>query len=254
MDFFSPAHHSFTACFTVFVQFVVALLYLTAVVVLGFVHRWSSPTVRIWQDKGRRKAVTDFVQKNNAAAKARVSSNTPLLLHTVNDVEETLEDRIIVRPVASSHRKNRGKGHTEAHLLFVFCFCFCFKVFSRFAWYSHFFISDLGNVVIPQLNVIPFRVELEKFIARGRELRPGNKVLSDNIVNVMGPGDMQALDEPKLFYFLDASSGRGKTQLAESIEVPVVYIPLAHGQTIYKPFRSLRIGLFRALKKDWRMF
>ena len=38
------------------------------------------------------------------------------------------------------------------------------------------------------------------------------------------------------------------------MDVPVVYLPLSHGQTIYKPFHALWFGILAALKEDWKMF
>ena len=65
-----------------------------------------------------------------------------------------------------------------------------------------------------------------------------------------------AVGEPNPFFFLHASSGAGKTQLASSLDVPVVYLPLSHGQMIYKPFQALWFGILEALslKEDWKMF
>ena len=57
-------------------------------------------------------------------------------------------------------------------------------------------------------------------------------------------------DTPSSFYFLDASSGKGKTQLAESINMPVIYIPLTHDQDIYKNFLSVSEAVLRSVRFD----
>eukprot|EP01034_Spumella_vulgaris_P042120 gene42120-52219_t len=55
---------------------------------------------------------------------------------------------------------------------------------------------------------------------------------------------------PKLFYFVNASSGMGKSQLAESLDMPVVYIPLSASQDIYKCFFNVSSAVNAALDSD----
>ena len=56
---------------------------------------------------------------------------------------------------------------------------------------------------------------------------------------------------PKLFYFVGASSGRGKSQMAESLGFPVVYIPLIASQYIYKCFSTISVAVADALQEDF---
>jgi len=55
------------------------------------------------------------------------------------------------------------------------------------------------------------------------------------------------MSEPKLFFFVEASSGMGKCQLAEALTIPVVYIPLVGGQLIYQCFEEVSRCISHAL-------
>ena len=55
------------------------------------------------------------------------------------------------------------------------------------------------------------------------------------------------MSEPKLFFFVEASSGMGKCQLAEALTIPVVYIPLVGDQLIYQCFEEVSRCISHAL-------
>lgn len=57
--------------------------------------------------------------------------------------------------------------------------------------------------------------------------------------------------EPKLFFFVEASSGMGKSQLAHSLGMPVVYIPLNVTQKIYQCYTALHTAVLDTLKHDF---
>jgi hypothetical protein len=66
--------------------------------------------------------------------------------------------------------------------------------------------------------------------------------------------DHEVYSIPKLFFFVDASSGKGKSQLAESVDLPVIYIPLTYSQAIYKCFKNLSEHIHSALELDKKSF
>ena len=57
----------------------------------------------------------------------------------------------------------------------------------------------------------------------------------------------------KLFFFVEASSGMGKSQLAYAIDKPVIYIPLSLSQNIYECYIDLHFEMHDALKSDLEM-
>jgi hypothetical protein len=90
-------------------------------------------------------------------------------------------------------------------------------------------------------------IELEKFIWRGNMLRNETQELSDNLIETVKQ-EIGAF--PKLFYFVEASSGMGKSQLAQSLALPVVYIPLSLSQPVYECFSDVSDMVKSALKDD----
>ena len=89
------------------------------------------------------------------------------------------------------------------------------------------------------------REELEKYLSRGNYLRNDVKYIDDNIRNAM-----ESTRSPIFIYFVEASSGMGKSQLASSLSFPVVYIPLAQRQLIYECFSSVHNAVQEALAYD----
>ena len=89
------------------------------------------------------------------------------------------------------------------------------------------------------------REELDKYLSTGNYLGKDITNMGDSIRNAM-----ESTRSPKLFYFLEASSGMGKSQLASSLSVPVVYIPSAKYQLIYECFSSVYEASQSALIDD----
>jgi len=92
------------------------------------------------------------------------------------------------------------------------------------------------------------RRELEIYIRRGKLLYDSARDISQNILNVINTN--LSSSEPQMFFFVEASSGTGKSQLAESLHLPVVYIPLTTGQLIYQCFRDVQLVIAAALDSD----
>jgi hypothetical protein len=85
-------------------------------------------------------------------------------------------------------------------------------------------------------------------MARGNLLRGKYEALSENISELLRTPNED--NSPKTFYFVDASSGAGKSQMAQSLSMPVVYIPLSTLQPIYLCFDTIRRNITDALNKD----
>ena len=91
------------------------------------------------------------------------------------------------------------------------------------------------------------REQLDQYISRGNYLREEVQYIGDNIQNKDTDGD------PRLFYFVEASSGMGKTQLAASLSLPVVYIPWTDNQNIDRFFDCVSQAIHRAIKDDRKL-
>ena len=89
---------------------------------------------------------------------------------------------------------------------------------------------------------------LEVFIKKGKLLQESTKEISNTIKDSLLTNTTS--QRPKYFYFVDASSGMGKSQLAASIAPPVVYIPLVTNQPVYQCFYWVSNRVIKALKKD----
>jgi hypothetical protein len=94
------------------------------------------------------------------------------------------------------------------------------------------------------------RRELEIYIQRGSLLVDPVSHISRNILEVIKSSHNSTMSEPKLFFFVEASSGMGKCQLAEALTIPVVYIPLVGGQLIYQCFEEVSRCISHALLLD----
>ena len=94
------------------------------------------------------------------------------------------------------------------------------------------------------------REQLEIYLTRGNYLRADVQYISANIQDVM----KKATNSPRLFYFVAASSGKGKSQLAASLSSPVVYIPWAQSECIYRCFNSVSNAVRNAIKVDRKYF
>ena len=105
----------------------------------------------------------------------------------------------------------------------------------------------IGYVYIPKLTEEILKSELIKYINRGKQLRTDNQYISENIHNEV----MRDAKTPRLFYFIEASSGLGKSQLAESLSMPVIYIPLTTTQKIYKCFSAVSEAAHDVVTSDY---
>lgn len=56
----------------------------------------------------------------------------------------------------------------------------------------------------------------------------------------------------KLFYFTEASSGEGKSQLAFALPMPVIYLPLSNSQSMYKCFDPISNAIKETLEADFK--
>ena len=99
---------------------------------------------------------------------------------------------------------------------------------------------------IPMLSRNELRVELTNYISRGHVLRKDVTYIDDNIQNEMRNDAFI----PRLFYFVLTASGSGKSQLAVSLSMPVVYIPLTENKLIYKCFSAVSKSVQKALSND----
>ena len=90
------------------------------------------------------------------------------------------------------------------------------------------------------------RDQLDKYVNRGNCLRCQVEYISTNIRNEM----RRSTYDPRLFYFVVASSGMGKSQLAASLSLPVVYIPLSNTQSMYGCFNFVSQAVLEALQAD----
>ena len=106
-------------------------------------------------------------------------------------------------------------------------------------------ISIETSFQIGKLTNRRLKEELEKYISRGNYLRNDVTYIDDSIRNAM-----ESTRSPIFFYFVEASSGMGKSQLASSLSFPVVYIPLAQRQLIYDCFSSVHSAVQLALLYD----
>ena len=86
-------------------------------------------------------------------------------------------------------------------------------------------LNFVGNrsCCIPLLMNSELRGQFDRYINTGNYLREEVEYISDNIRVEM----MRVTSNPRLFYYLWAGCGLGKSQLAASLSLPVVYIPLA---------------------------
>ena len=86
----------------------------------------------------------------------------------------------------------------------------------------------------------------------GNCLREQVEYICNNIREEIMRGKEKPYEYPRLFYSVVASSGMGKSQLAASLSLPVVYIPLASTQLIYGCFNVLSQAVNQALSADLR--
>ena len=106
-------------------------------------------------------------------------------------------------------------------------------------------ISIETSFQIGKLTNSRLKEELEIYLSRGSYLRNDVTYIDDSIRDAM-----ESSWSPKLFYFVEASCGMGKSQLASSLSFPVVYIPLAQYHLIYECFSSVHKAVQRALVYD----
>jgi hypothetical protein len=94
---------------------------------------------------------------------------------------------------------------------------------------------------------------LDSYLRRGAALQNTEEMLaiSADIQEVIQTAPLASV--PKLFYFLGASSGRGKSQMAESLGFPVVYLPLISSQNIYKCFDTISVAVSEAVHEDFSL-
>jgi hypothetical protein len=118
---------------------------------------------------------------------------------------------------------------------------------------SNIFCPDI-LLTIAKLKSRDVRNELATYMIRGNILKTSNQETTQDIIQAMKKDPKAYRDYPKIFYFVYASSGKGKSQLAESVELPEIYIPLTYGQTIYKGFESLSRQIHDALIHDYKSF
>ena len=104
----------------------------------------------------------------------------------------------------------------------------------------------LGNVAVLKLCEPDLREHLEKYLSTGNYLREEVKYISNNIQHEM----MRETTFTRLYYFVAASSGMGKSQLAASLSSPVVYIPWTHSQYFYRCFDCVYIEVRKAIEED----
>lgn len=110
-----------------------------------------------------------------------------------------------------------------------------------------------NRFIIPALSGRPDSVvSLTGYLERGEVLRGDRKCkeLSAYLGLSVAFGLSQQSDYPMYFFFVAASSGMGKSQLAFSLSLPVVYIPLSTLQSIYGCFRAVSEELQVTLYED----
>ena len=100
--------------------------------------------------------------------------------------------------------------------------------------------------MITNLSLGKLREQLEIYLSTGNYLRADVQYINDNIQKEM----MRSTQCPRLFYFVEASSGMGKSQLAASLSSPVVYIPWAYSQDIYRCFDCVSNAVRDAINDD----
>jgi hypothetical protein len=110
---------------------------------------------------------------------------------------------------------------------------------------------DAKPFTISSLDSPPRRLALATYIARGAKLRglPWAAALSEHLRGAQ----RESNDDKGLrcFYYVGASSsGAGKTQLAFSLDSPVVYVPLAEAQRVYQAFTRVAIEFEKTLAAD----
>ena len=110
-------------------------------------------------------------------------------------------------------------------------------------------IISIGSVQvdIPILTKKQSITQLDNYVSRGNCLRQEVQYISVDLQVEM----MRVVSYPRLFYFVEASSGMGKSQLAASLSLPVVYIPLSTSQLIYECFYSVSQAINEALNADF---
>ena len=121
-------------------------------------------------------------------------------------------------------------------------------VYRLFAGNFTFFTMLLGDLIlnIASWSQEDLKEQLDEYITRGSYLRGEVQHISDNIEAEI----RTTTNFPRLFYFVVASSGMGKSQFASSLSAPVVYIPLASNKSIYNCFFSVSNVLLAVLKDD----
>ena len=105
----------------------------------------------------------------------------------------------------------------------------------------------IGFIEISLLKEELLKNELIKYIDRGNQLRIDFHYISDNIHNEV----IKVAETPRLFYFIVASTGMGKSHLALSLSMPVIYIPLTTNQAIYECLSAVFQAAQEALAYDY---
>ena len=105
----------------------------------------------------------------------------------------------------------------------------------------------IGFIEIPLLKEEILKNDLIKYIDRGNQLRIDFQCISDNIHNEA----MKDAETPRLFYLIEASTGMGKSQIALSLSMPVIYIPLTTNQAIYECLSAVFQAAQEALAYDY---
>eukprot|EP00597_Dinobryon_sp_UTEXLB2267_P008933 CAMPEP_0170093994 /NCGR_PEP_ID=MMETSP0019_2-20121128/26891_1 /TAXON_ID=98059 /ORGANISM="Dinobryon sp., Strain UTEXLB2267" /LENGTH=859 /DNA_ID=CAMNT_0010315039 /DNA_START=129 /DNA_END=2708 /DNA_ORIENTATION=- len=111
-------------------------------------------------------------------------------------------------------------------------------------------VASCSPLEIQHLQDAAERKALEIYIKRGSQLVESVDDISQNLLKVIKSDNSK---EPMPFFFVEASSGMGKSQLAESLKIPVVYIPLVSNQLIYQCFEELSACISNTLVLDQQM-
>ena len=126
-----------------------------------------------------------------------------------------------------------------------------FYILKQYGFHALLFFISLvcliGYIEIPLLKEEILKNELIKYIDRGNQLRIDFQCISENIHDEA----MKDAETPRLFYFIEASTGMGKSQLALSLSMPVIYIPLTTDQAIYECFSAVSQAVHEALSSDY---
>ena len=111
-------------------------------------------------------------------------------------------------------------------------------------------MSPFVDFAIAPLRSIK-QVHIDTYVKIGAVLKTSNEAgkVTQSINEALRVRSRKA----KLFFFVEASSGMGKSQLAYAIDKPVIYIPLSLSQYIYECYRDLHFEMDDAIKTDLKM-